>query len=194
MVSFKVDLTLLPANSKLVTNTNSGLYIKGKSFDLEKKAAVATIYERHRGEAKAKGQDRPFVSKVAREAEVSRDFVVKIEAELKFHGRVVALSPPNSSELRKKGVGACALLQEDENVLLQLMERNFFRTRQSYVNFLFEIRGTVVSEMTISKFFLQGFPIKRSLQKPDLVPKEKFKPENVQRYFEYIDFIRSIDP
>ena len=42
-----------------------------------------------------------------------------------------------------------------------------------------------MSESTISQFFLQGFPIRGQ---------DKFKPENVVQYFEYVDFIATVDP
>lgn len=74
------------------------------------------------------------------------------------------------------------------------MEENPFQTRRCYCIQLREITGKDVSESTITNFFLRGFAIKGSLRKPNQVPKDKFKPANIQRYFEYVDFVRRVDP
>ena len=79
-------------------------------------------------------------------------------------------------------------------MLLELLEQNPFHTRQNYVHCLWEITGTQVSGLIISWFFLKGFPIKGLLRKPDLVPCNKFKPENVKRHFECVDFTSRVDP
>lgn len=194
MASFNVDLTLLPANSKVKTNANNGFYIQGKPFDEMKKLQVASVYQRHNTAATAEGRE-VNISAVAREAGVSRKFVCKVKAELGSHGHVVTPPPPNSSALRKKGVGAYCLTAEDEGALLGLMFRNPFRTRRNYIIRLSEITGAEVSESTISRFFLRGgFPYKGSMRKPDLIPRDKFKPDNIARYHQYIHWMKQIDP
>ena len=54
--------------------------------------------------------------------------------------------------------------------------------------------GTETSEGTISGFSLKGFPIKGSLQKLDLVPRDKFKLNNVIRSFKCMETTKQIDP
>jgi len=54
-------------------------------------------------------------------------------------------------------------------------------------------RGTIVSESTISRWFLTHFPFKGSFRKPNLVLIDKFKPNNVLRAKDYIDFVKNID-
>lgn len=196
MASFNIDLSLLPPGSKVTTNSNNGVYHRGKAFSLEKKLEVASIFKKHQSQAIAKGQHRgPSRRAVAREARVSRDFVEKVEKEMNLHGHIVTPQPRNSSELRKKGIGAYTLTDKDKGVLLGLHFRNAFRTRRNFCNRLRKITGVEVSESTISRFFLQGgFPFKGSFRKPDMIPRDKFKPANVDRYIHYVNWIKQIDP
>lgn len=193
MVSFNVDLTLLPNESKLSTNLNNGVYQNGVSFDLEKKLRVASVFKEYKARAIAKGRNRPSITAVAKAAGVSRTTVTKIKKELNESGTV---QPPklHKEAVTTRGVGSRSLSDNDVRVLLELMERNPFRTRRNYCNRLQKLTGTVVSEMTISNFFLKGFLIKGNLRNPDLIPCDKFKPENVEYYFQFVDIIKTIDP
>ena len=56
------------------------------------------------------------------------------------------------------------------------------------------IRGTVVSEATVHRFFKEGFPFSADLYRPNLVPYEKFRPANLARALEYLTFIAMVDP
>lgn len=51
-----------------------------------------------------------------------------------------------------------------------------------------------MSESTISRFFNHGFEIKGGLCRPNLVPFDKFKPENVDRALEFVAIISLIAP
>lgn len=191
MASFNIDTSLLPSNLKVSTNLNDGLFVNGKAFDIEKKARIATIYEKHRFAAEEKGHDRPKIAPIAREAGVSRGTVLKIEAELrKNDGRV---EEPKKA-IQKKGVGVRSLTEEDQRILLELLDEDPFRTRRSYCVELQARTGTVISFSTITNFFLRGFPIKGSLRQPDLIPRDKFKQQNIEYYFEFVENIQKIDP
>lgn len=191
MVSIPIDTSLLPADSNLRINQNNGLFQQGKAFDLEKKISVATAYKNH---SSMVGGRRPNLAAVARDVGVSRNVVRKIELELETNGCIQSPAPPNLSVKRKKGIGSHSLKQSDVDVLLQMMEENPFQTRRSYCTKLRKMTGTSISESTISNFFLRGFSIKGSLRKPNHIPRDKFKPANVERYFQYVDFIRGVDP
>lgn len=189
MVGLYVDTSLIPADSNVRINKNNGLFEQGKAFTLEKKLKVATTYKMHSAMV---GGKRPNLAAVAREAGVSRKVVRKIEAEIETNGRILRPSPPNSSDKRKRGVGSYSLKKADVEVLLALMEENPFQTRRSYCVRLRKITGTVISESTVTNFFLKGFSIKGSLRKPNHIPRDKFKPENVERYFQYVDFVQQV--
>ena len=189
MVVF-VDYTLLPQDWIVLINAYQGAYTNGCAYPIEKKLSVALLYEQCQRDA---GKTCPPLSHVAKKAGVSVGFVSKVVEELNCFGSVVASNPKNKYS-GPRGIGSKCLSLEDQQILLELLHRNPFRTRRNYVNRLAEITGTRVSESTISQFFLRGFPIRGSLRKPDMIPKDKFKPENVVQYFEYVDFIATVDP
>ena len=191
MAPLEIDYSLLPASSNVSINMNGGAYIKGKALSLEQKAAVASVLQKHAADTAQNGvQTRPNIDAVAKEAKTSPFTVRKIEQELLQFGEVQA----PKVQARSTGIGSRSLSVEDMAVLLALLERNPFRTRRSYVNRLRDITGTIVSESVISRFFLNAFPIRGSLRKPDMIPRDKFKPDNVMKWFEYAAMIKEIDP
>ena len=173
-------------------NINGGFFTPGRPLTIEKKLAIAESYERHRQMALSESDSpprRPNLSAIAREQLVSEGVVRKIEQELFVFGRV---KTPKKKGTRAKGPGSLSLSEHDKRVLIRLLEKDCFQSLQSYRRKLYKRTGTDVSESTISWFFLKGFPIKANLCKPDMIPKDKFKPENVDRYFEFCQWIRRI--
>ena len=60
------------------------------------------------------------------------------------------------------------------------------RSLSNYIHFLHEYTGTVVSESMVSLFFLKAFPHRGGFVKPNLVPYDKFQPENESRAYEFL--------
>jgi len=67
------------------------------------------------------------------------------------------------------------------------------RSNQSYVEELFFHTGTLVSESFISDWFANRFDHSSKFKVGCLVPLDKFKEENIARYFEYCQFIQAIN-
>ena len=61
------------------------------------------------------------------------------------------------------------------------------------MNLLFFTTGTIVSQSTISRFFNHGFEIRGNFLKPDLIPIDKFRPENIARAEEFLAFLTQQD-
>lgn len=80
------------------------------------------------------------------------------------------------------------------HVLLALRSQEPSRSLRNYRQSLLACTGKDVSESTISRFFNKGFPHKGSLQKPNLVPYDKFRPENVAKAAEYLYAISKVSP
>jgi transposase len=118
--------------------------------------------------------------------------VKKLENEMHNHGRV--LHPKEKKQKRKIGPGANSLDTFDSFVLLVLYLIEDTRTLPSYAENLFLLTGAQVSESTISRFFNHAFPIKGGLRKPNLVPYDKFRPENLLRARDYVRIISKVDP
>lgn len=95
MASLQLDLSLLPASSKLRVNQNRGLFHSGKPLDTEKKLKVATAYKNHSAMV---GGRRPVIAAVARETGVSRTTVMKIESELDKFGCIQTPKKERSSK------------------------------------------------------------------------------------------------
>ena len=162
----------------LSTNQHGGLYTNGSTYGVEKKLEVSREYLRQLQTSLS-----PSINKIASSCKVSRCFAAKVVREVKTQGRVVdpktVLRPA-----RAVGPGAKTIDEIDAFVLLVLYLEEPSRTAQSYVDSLYFFVGTTVSSSTISRFFNHAFPIRGSLVKPNLVPFDKFKPENLNRTVE----------
>lgn len=171
----------------LHTNRYGGHYEQGKSYSADKKLEVATVIARLSSEF---GVD-PTNSAVSREAKVGPAFVRKVKEELKENQRV--LHPDEISQARLKGVGVLAVTEVDEEYLLFLRFTDNTRSNQSYVEELFFHTGTLVSESFISDWFANRFDHSGKFKVGCLVPLDKYKEENIARYFEYCQFIQAIN-
>jgi hypothetical protein len=66
--------------------------------------------------------------------------------------------------------------------------------QRRYKEHLFAYTGTAVSESVVSPSFNHGFSISGRFRKPNLVPIDKFKPNNILRAQEYLMVLSTIDP
>ena len=55
-------------------------------------------------------------------------------------------------------------------------------------------RSTKHHLLFLRDFHNDKFPFKAKLRQPNLIPRDKFKPENIKRYFEFVERIAAIDP
>ena len=74
-------------------------------------------------------------------------------------------------------------------VILCLYVEESSRSIRLYQDLLFPYTGIIVSESTMSRFFLHALLFKGSMVKPNLVPLDKFRPQNVANLIDYINFI-----
>ena len=177
------------------TNRFGGRYIRGASYDILTKLRVGDAIRRAEREG-----GRVVVSRIAESCCVSNKFVNKIQFELFTRGRV--LHPKEVKQIikaRRKasgddGVGSRSIDNVDRYVLLQLYLKEPHRTLQSYQDWLTYYTGSRPSRSTISNYFLRAFPHRAGFVKPNLVPYDKFKIENVIRAYEYIEILLDIDP
>lgn len=177
------------ASVGLRTNQLGGRYEPGRSYSLEKKLSVAETVKRLRLES---GSD-PTDVEVSQLTSVGRGFVAKVKEELRVHGHI--LRPDEIVQRRATGVGVRSLDEDDEALLLFLRYLDPTRSNQSYVENLYLYRGTVVSESLISNWFAHRFDHSGKFRVPNLIPVDKFKPENVLRYLEFILFMSTVqDP
>jgi hypothetical protein len=162
-------------------NRNGGIYHPGRTYNLEKKIDVGYKYMQAY-------QDSfpvlPTITAIAKSAHVSRKFVAKVAAELASTGQLT--DPDIAKDEADNRVGTGAFLTKEEVVfLLSLRAESPSRPNQDYASRLYETYGTHVSPQFISLWFKKGLPHRGSFRKPNLVPLDKFRPENIVRYLEY---------
>ena len=194
---FASDDDILPSGLHgLSLNSNGGSYIRGATYDLTTKLRVADaihLAERNGGKV--------VVSRIASACGVSDKYVNTVRFEMYEHGRV--LSPKEKKAMRKQeresnggkyGVGSFTISTFDSFVLYALYTDEPSRSLRSYQEWLFYFTGTDVSRSTISRYFKEGFDYSAGFVKPNMVPYDKFKPENIAKAYEYITTILVLDP
>ncbi|KAL7545645.1 hypothetical protein ACHAWF_009010 [Thalassiosira exigua] len=179
------------AQEGIAQNQNGGFYKRGTAYGIETKLSVAATYLD--AQDKANGL-RPNLSKVARDCDVGWHFVEKIERELLCEGRVRAPKDIYREQERPIGPGSLSLDPVDIFVIYRLYRKEPTRCLESYVNWLFYYTGTIVSASTVSRLFNHGFPIRGGLCKPNLVPYDKFRPANIAKAKEYVQYLARLDP
>jgi hypothetical protein len=162
-------------------NRNGGIYHPGRTYNLEKKIDVGFKYMQAVEDA---FPALPSKIAVAKSAGVSTCFVRKVAAELASTGQLA--DPDIAVAETDKRVGTGDFLTKEEVVfLLSLRAESPSRPNKDYAARLYETYGRHVSPQFISDWFKKGFPYKGSFRKPNLIPLDKFRPENIVRYLEY---------
>ena len=172
------------ARMGLETNLNGGAYKQGQGLSDEKRLEIAMAIR--------SAGDGTSLSQIGREYKVSKSSVQRIKAELEENGRL--LTTAEKKQERKKGVGVHVLDDVDDVVLFMLYQQEPGRSKASYVAWLERYTGTRVSEATISRWFNHAFPIKGSLVKANVVPRDKFRPANLLKAREYLTTISFFHP
>eukprot|EP00984_Skeletonema_dohrnii_P034680 scaffold33635_cov188-Skeletonema_dohrnii-CCMP3373.AAC.1 len=180
---------LFNQQNNLSINRNGGYYINGTSYDHATKLRVASAYL----SAQRQCDGRPNISAIAKECGVNWHFVVKIEKELYSFG--TALHPSDVRRNRNAPIGPGALTLDcyDKFIILQLCIEEPSRSLKSYRDWLYHFTGKIVDRSTIRRLFHSGFVYKASLVKPNLVPYDKFRPDNIVKADKYIRMIKLLN-
>jgi len=174
----------------LSTNSNGGSYMNRLAYDITKKLEVVDKYQelfQARG-----GIEPPTYREVAAEVRVSHTYVRKVMEELRSETGI--LDPRCKKPQRLKGPGSRSLDSYDVATLIVLLRQNPSRTLDSYRRELFNATGTITSTSTLCRFWQSGFDTPASLRKPNMIPIDKFKPNNISRAIDYIQLVLSLDP
>ena len=84
------------------------------------------------------------------------------------------------------GVGCRRFTAIHEYYLLSLHASNPARTLSNYVRELYLAFGIAVSKSLVSKWYKKRFLFKGNLRKVNKIPIDKFKPANMNKYFQFI--------
>lgn len=180
----------IAATHGLSVNLHNRVYQNGAASLVDQKVSIEIQYLKALGENNGA---RPNISRLAEKCEVARSTIRKVESELLTYGRV--LDPKEIRENRGIPVGPGVLSLDDIDifVIMMLYHAEPSRTLEGYVQGLYQCTGTIVSKSTISRFFNHGFDIKGSLCSPNMIPYDKFRPENLDRALEYLLTISMLD-
>ena len=173
----------LSADHGLSINQHGRVYRKGTALPFETEVSIAIEYLRAQAEEAAGGK-RVSINQLAKKCQVSPATFTKVKEKLVSHGHVPAPQEVRSNRDLPTGPGAQTLNELDIFVILMLYHQEPSRCLNGYVCRLYELTGTFVSKSTISRFFLQGFDIKGSLCKPNLITYNKFCRHNLERGIE----------
>ena len=174
----------------LATNTHGRAYLSGAPLSFSEKVTIGNAYLQAREDL---GGVRPNITALARACKVARRTILKVEGELMFNGKIISPVQIISGKNIPRGPGSIALTDVDAFVLLMIYHREPSTTLRGYQVGLYSATGLVVCPMTISNFFTNGFDIKGSLCKPNIIPYDKFRPENLDRSLQYLVTIVKFD-
>lgn len=82
---------------------------------------------------------------------------------------------------------------DDESYLLWLRFEDPFRRKIDYVRRMWEDRGVMMSESTISRWFNHRFERRSRFVKADMVPVDKYRPGNILAYSQFCSFVQQLD-
>jgi hypothetical protein len=164
-----------------LVNGNGGFCHPGRMRDLRTKmnvgqAHVSLFQENH--------PTRPSIRAVAKKAKVGKRHALKVIDELVLTGTLIDSDTMKQDRLDEK-VPTFHLSVEEEIFLLSLHTENPARPNVSYAKELRDLCGTTAMVQFIGKWFLNRFDFSGRFCKPNLVPKDKFRPENLLRCMEF---------
>jgi transposase len=166
-------------------NKNGGLYRPGKTYDIEKKVFVGMTYMQMLEEDLPAGEG-PTAAALARRTKVSWDYASKIVTEIEIRGTIIPPDMSRKDKHIKRGVGSLLQLTVvEEWFLLALRAEKPNRPNNDYIIRLYEHHGKLVSSTFISRWFKYRFHFNGCFKKPNLIPLDKFKIENLSAYVEF---------
>jgi hypothetical protein len=110
-----------------------------------------------------------------------------IEDELKTHGRI--LDPSETIKDIPCGSGSKSMEEFDMFIILVIYYADSTTSSNEYSQKLQIITGAAVSKSVIRRFLLNGLPFKGTLFKPNKIPYDKFRPQNLAKADEYLCFL-----
>ena len=162
-------------------NVNGGFYHPGRMYAYTVKLSIGQAYQTLLNDSYP---IRPSNRAVARMAQVSRYYAGQVIEELLETGTL--LDPEIIKKARLADRPQIYHLSiEEEMFLLALRTEQPSRPNVSYVIELLNHYGTCVTAQFIGKWFAKRFDYRGVFKKPNLVPLDKFKPENFLRYQEW---------
>ena len=177
------------ADQGLSVNAQGRAYSNGKSLPYETKVEVGRVILRYMDE-----NGSIVISKVHEAAKVSRGTVRKIHNEMETHGRILRPEEISANKKVQRGAGSLSLSGLDMFVLMQMWKNDPSTSLKTYAQGLNLITGTVVHPTTISRWFRHAFHFSGTMCRSNMVPFDKFRPENYEKALMYMSIISLVNP
>jgi transposase len=164
-----------------LVNRNGGFYHPGVLYDhrikMEVGHAYISIFQENY-------PTPPTIKAVAEKARVGRTYATQVIEELLATGTLI--DPRIIKQHRQdERVPHFHLSIQEELFLLSLWAERPSRPNDSYAKGLRDFYGTIVTAHFIGTWFQNRFDHSGRFCKPNLVPKDKFRQENIVRYMEF---------
>jgi hypothetical protein len=167
-------------------NDNGGYYNNGCTTSVVEKMRMADIYTSLKSEGK-----KVTCRMLAKHAKGSPNFAQKIIKEVEEYGGVI---DPSSKKKCQTGIGSRCMTGHDISIILRLCQENPARSLRDYQACLCAENGNAVSTSTILNLFNKGLPHKASMCKASVSPCNKFQPDNILRYREFLERVTGTHP
>jgi transposase len=171
-------------------NKNGGAYAQGQMYGLETKARVAMRYMEMVNESTKK---LPSVAELARECKVGWDYARRVVAEIHSKGSIIQPDVIRSAKNKHCGVNERVRLTLEEELFLLILRIEIpNRSNLDYISNLHRHHNKIVSSTFISQWFKRRFNKKGTFKKPNLVPLDKFRKENIVAYIEFREKVATL--
>ena len=172
------DIPEVSTRGLLHQNQNGGFFQPGRMYELPRKFEVGQIFLRL---WELGFPVIPTALELARESKVGWEYADKVISEILLHDEII---DPTEIRLQKgvrRGIGM-HLTREEDVFLLSLRSEIPNRPNLDYCRELLAYSGTVISSSFVSDYFKKAWTFSGSYRKPNLIPLDKFRPENVLKF------------
>jgi hypothetical protein len=177
------DIPVVTTEGLLRQNQNGFFFFQpGHMYGLPRKFGVGQNYLQLVWELSY--PTRPTASELARESNVEWEYAAKVILEIHLHYEIIDPSEIRLGKNIERGVGN-NLTPEEDMFLLSLRVNIPNQSNLDYCRELFAYNGTVISTSFVSDYFAKAWSCSGKYLKPNLIPLDKFQPENVLKYAHY---------
>ena len=162
-----------------LTNQNGGYYTNGNVYEWKDKVRVANVY------FELLSTEGPEVTcrRLAKETKVSRGYAYKVLKELRYFKTVLDPALKSYYDGNKKGMNQ--LTHQQQVFLLAMRSRHPTAPNYRYIKELQDTYDINVSSSYITRFFANRFIYKGRFRKPNNVPLDKWKLDNLVNFVRF---------
>jgi hypothetical protein len=175
------NIPVVATRGLLQENQNGGFFQPGRMYGLPRKFEVGQTYLRL---WELSFPAIPTALELARESKVGWEYAAKVISEIHHHDEIIDPAEIRLGKNVLRGVGN-HLTPEEDMFLLSLRAEIPNRPNLDYCSELLAYNGTVISSSFVSDYFAKAWPSSGKYRKPNLIPLDKFRQENVLKFAQF---------